>query len=340
MIARRVAWVALLLGLAMVFGAVGKDVVSVVDSTGSVVEIPQPVERVASVYGIGTYYLYALGVGDRLVAAWYVGVKAIDQAPPALARLESRLSQLLSFGDPNVEDLAARGTELVLADASRHSQFAQQMAALGVPVLLESVETPEGVLREMSVLGQAFGLETSLRAVSFGLDYTRVLAAVEEDTAGLAEEERPRVLFLGTDRLEVASGEMYQTRLIEAAGGTSVSQGLRGSWQTVNLEQILVWNPDVILIPSYSTLSASDLLGDPDWQAIRAVKGGRVYVIPRIIAALDTPVPESLLGLLWMERTLYPGRATLDLATEARHFYTTYYGYLLSDAELDQLTTP
>ncbi len=253
----------------------------------------------------------------------------------------SRASRrVLSFGDPNVEDLVRRGVQLVLADASRHVQFAEQMGALGVPVILYSVETPEAIVHAMSVTGQVLGPEATLRAATFALDYERVLDAVQHDTAGVPDEERPRVLFLGTDRLKVASGEMYQARLIEAAGGISVSAGLHGSWQSVNLEQVLLWNPDVIVIPSYSTVAASDILTDPDWQTIRAVKQRRVYVLPRVIAPLDTPVPESLLGILWMAETLYPGRITLDLAQEARHFYATYYAYDLSEAELGQLTGP
>jgi len=52
---------------------------------------------------------------------------------------------------------------------------------------------------------------------------------------------------------------------------------------------------------------------------------------------MDTPVPESLLGVLWLADALYPDLVSLDLRGEAAAFYADYYGLDLTDAELDLL---
>jgi iron complex transport system substrate-binding protein len=326
--------------VAVAWVGLAEDAIEIVDQTGATVRISQPVERLASVYGAGTFYVYTLGAADRLVMAWYIGVKGIANATEAMSRLEPRLEEILSFGDPNVEEIVARDAQLVLVDGSRHATFAEQMAELGVPVIQYLVETPEALAEAVLLTGKALGPEALGRANAFLDDYDRVLSAVADDVEGLAPEERVRVLFLGTDRLQVASGDMYQTYLIEAAGGISVSQELAGYWNEVNLEQVLLWDPDVILIPPYGPVQPADVLNDPDWASIRAVRDGRVRRMPRVIAPMDTPVPESLLGVAWMANLFYPDRVRLDLRTEVDRFYAFYYGYELTEAELDRLTHP
>jgi ABC-type Fe3+-hydroxamate transport system substrate-binding protein len=330
-------WVAVLLVATLASLAQAENEIGLVDQTGRSVVVSQPVERIASVYGSGTYFLYTLGVGDRLVAAWYTGVKGLSQAWDAMFRLEPRLADILCFGDPNVEELAAREPDLILADGARHAAFSETMTNLGIPTIQYLVETPDTLVQAMTITGEALGGDAKARAVQFGDDFARILDTAARDVAAVPDDERPRVLFVGTSPLQVAGGDMYQTLLVEAAGGRSVAAHLVGSWNTVNLEQVLVWNPDVIVIAPYGSVTPSTFLDSPDWQSVRAVAQGRVYRMPRVVAPMDTPVPESVLGIVWLAGVLYPERTTLDMATEATAFYSTYYGYALSAEELAHL---
>ena len=326
------AWVAL------AGGGAATDVVELVDQTGAVVRIERPVARIASVYGMGTFYLYTLGVEDRLVAGWYLGVKGIGQASEAMFRLEPRLEEILLFGEPSVEELVARGAQLILVDGSRHAAFAERMREVGIPVIQYLVETPEALLDAVRLTARVFGPEADARAEAFAADYERVFDTVHDELLALSDEERARVLFVGTSPLRVASGDMYQTHLIEAAGGRSVTDHLFGYWNAVSLEQVLLWDPDVILIPPYGPVRPSDLLESADWGAVRAVREGRVFKMPRLIAAMDAPVPESLLGIVWIANILYPELVSLGLPDEAMHFYETYYGFTVTEEDLSLLT--
>jgi len=317
--------------------AVADEIVEVVDQTGASVRIPQPVQRLVSVYGAGTFYVYTLGASESLVMAWYIGVKGIGQASASMLRLEPRLEEILAFGDPNVEEVVARDAQLVLVDGSRHGAFADQMTELGVPVIRYLVETPDALVEAVLLTGTALGGTALDRANAFIEDYNRLLAAVATDVGSVTPEDRVRVLFLGTNPLQAASGEMYQTFLIEAAGGVSVTKELAGYWNEVNLEQILLWNPNVIVIPPYGPVQPSDILESPDWATIRAVQDGRVHRMPRVIAPMDTPVPESLLGVAWMASRFYPDLVRIDLAAEIDRFYSLYYGYDLTDEERELL---
>ena len=328
----------LILFMMSVLGLATNNNVQVVDQTGRTVSIPQPVTRIVSAYGISTYYVYALGAGDRIVNAWYVQIKGLSKAPAALWKMEPNLDKKLSGGKPNLEDIVARNPDLVLTNPTKHGDLADRLIDLGIPAIQYVAESPQAMKEAMLLTGQALGEDTANRAQEFAAYYDRTMAKIASATKGMPKTERPRVYFCGSSPLRAASGDMYQSLMVDAAGGESVTAGLYGYWNDVNIEQVLVWNPDVIIITSYGGLMPQQILDDPDWQSIPAVRNGRVYKLPALAAAWDTPVPDSLLGIMWLADMLYPNEINIDLASECRAFYNRFYGYTLSDEEVARLT--
>jgi iron complex transport system substrate-binding protein len=315
-------------------------VVEIVDQGGVNVVIPQPVERIASAYSMSTYYVYVVGEGDRLVAAEYLGAR--DEAGKAvMRRIDPNFDAIAGAGgiasqqDLNVEELAALEPDLVLG--SLRSEWLPTVEELGIPIIRYEGETPEKLKEAVLLTGQALGPEATARAQVFVDYYGQTLADILAQTDGIAEDGRPRVYFSGTEPLRVASGEMYQTYMIEAAGGVSVSKDLSGYWNDVNMEQVLIWNPDVIFVPPYGGASVEAITASPEWAEVAAVRNGRVYMVPKLVAPWDTPVPDSVLGIIWMADKLYPGQLTLDCAAETKAFYNQFYNYAISDGEVEAL---
>ncbi len=309
--------------------------VTITDQAGNSVVIPQPVRRVITPYSIATYLVYGVGAADRLVAGGYLGARD----PIGAARMEAidpRFPQLSGYvmnqREINIEEIANLQPDVIFTSA--RSAWLDTVAELDIPIVLFQGESPELLKQSMQIAGQVFGPNAAARAAAWSAYYDRIFSQVMDVTDDLEADERPRLLMVGTEALRVISGDMYQTDIIAAAGGQSVSADLTGSWNDVNLEQVVLWNPDVIVIVPYGSVTPATLVDSPEWQVVAAVQNGRVYKMPSWVAPWDTPVPDSVLGIIWLAQTLFPDRVSLDCAAEAMTFYKTFYDYDLPSDEI------
>jgi iron complex transport system substrate-binding protein len=313
--------------------------VEVIDQGGVTVEVPQPVRNIVSAYGVATYYTYAVGAGDRLVAAAYVGVRgpatqdAMRRIDPNFDTLFSAVSTL-SQSEISLEEVASLQPGLILSSA--RAQWLDTASELNIPILRFEGETPERLKDAMTLIGAVLGPDAAYQAAQFNAYYDDVFARIRQQVSAL-DGPTPRVYFSGTEPLRTISGEMYQTAMIEAAGGESVSKDLTGYWNDVNLEQVLVWNPDVIFVPTYGGATVAAITDSDEWSILPAVQAGKVYQLPQFISPWDTPVPDSILGIIWMAETLYPGQVDLGCQAEVTTFYNRFYDYPISAEEASSL---
>jgi iron complex transport system substrate-binding protein len=316
-------------------------VVSLTDQAGNTLEIEQPVRRLISAYGPSTAIVYSVNAGDRLVAASFLGARD-PQGAAAMERIDTRFPDLIgddyfSQSEFNLEYAATLEPDLVIGGA--RSGWADSVSQLGIQVFLMEAETPDQLKEAVLLIGQLFGPHAASQAKAWVAYYDWVIEINLKDMSDLTQEDRVRVLFTGTEPLRVASGEMYQTDIIEAAGGISVSEDLLGYWNDVNLEQVAIWNPDLIIVPPYGGASVSAITDSLEWQILPAVQSGKVYRMPKLVVPWDTPAPDSVLGIIWMADQLNPGLISLDCGEEAAYFYQTFYNYAISGDEIAAICT-
>jgi len=105
----------------------------------------------------------------------------------------------------------------------------------------------------------------------------------------------------------------------------------------VSPEQILAWQPDVIL--TVDRRFHATMRNDPVWRDVKAVQAGQIHFVPDLpFSWLDNPpAPNRLIGLLWLGKLLYPASFPQDIRAEARRFYALFYQQEPSDAQLDGL---
>lgn len=315
------------------------EVVIVTDQAGNSVEIPQPVYRVISAYGPATALVYSVGAGDRLVSASYLGARD-PQGAAAMERIDPRFQEIMgddnfNQDDFNIEQAALLEPDLVLTSA--RADWLDVSDQLDISVFLFEAETPDLLMEAVLLTGQLFGPHTTAQAEAWVSYYEMVVTRIASQTEAIPEDERPQVLFTGTNPLRVASGDMLQTDIIEFAGGVSVSAELFGFWNDVNMEQIAIWDPEVIIVPPYGGASVEAITESPEWQILDSVQAGFVYRMPKLVAPWDTPAPDSVLGIIWMAQLLNPDLVDLDCSEETQYFYNTFYNYAITVDEIATL---
>jgi iron complex transport system substrate-binding protein len=307
--------------------------VTVTDQAGNTVEIAQPVRRVITPYSIATYLVYGVGAADRLVAAGYLGTRtpvgaarmsAIDPRFPTLS------GYTLNQREINIEQVAQLAPDLIITSA--RTAWLDTVRELNIPFVLLQGESPQLLKESVLLMGELLGPNAKARAETWVEYYDEVFGTIVESTKDIVE--RPKVLFVGEAPLRVISGQMYQTDIIAAAGGRSVSADLTGFWNDVNLEQVALWNPDVIVIAPYGNVTPQTFKESPEWAIIKAVQEGKVYKMPSWVAPWDTPVMDSVLGVIWLAQKLFPERVTLNCALEAQYFFRVFYDHELPEAEI------
>ena len=112
-----------------------------------------------------------------------------------------------------------------------------------------------------------------------------------------------------------------------------------GAGNESDLEQIMVWDPEVIIFDYSSIYDQVPEL--PQWQAVSAVAQGHYYRTPYgPYGWLSSPPSvQRYLGLLWLGDLLYPEYVPYDLQEEVTEYYRLFYGCELTDemyAELMQ----
>ena len=132
-------------------------------------------------------------------------------------------------------------------------------------------------------------------------------------------------------RARFASNETEVLSETVTTGTINTTVSGSGVLTEVDLEQILVWNPEVII---FAPDSCYDAVADaPQWQSISAVASRNYYETPYGPYGWlsSPPAVQRYLGMLWLGKLLYPEYAEYDLQEEVTAYYKLFYGCDLTD---------
>ena len=287
--------------------------------------------RIADAWFAHNALLAMLGASGQVVAT-----VARPQSFVWLYRVAPDLHQAepITGGTMNAEELLRLKTDLVFVTPADPSAEALRRAGLNViPVSFTDVDS---MLRCIDLTARAVGGPLALqRATDYRRYLEQALAEVKQSVAAIPAPRRPRVLHLASvNPLKVDGADTIVDQWITAAGGRNAADGLRGNLQTVSIEQVLAWNPDVIIIAGNGgTLDSSP--SKALWDDVPAVRAGRVYRNPSGVFPWDRYGPELALQLRWAAQVLHPelkaGPTPLVQRTQA--FYQRFFAYDLSAAD-------
>jgi len=305
---------------------------TVTDATGAEVVLPQEVNRIVSIDPMASHIILMLGGGDRLVGATFgpANRTVVDE-------ICRKVSGIPAPGSPkgsNIEEIVRLAPDLVVARGSSAKE-AGQIADAGIPVIMIETESPEDFLSAVGIIGAAIGAEE--RAA----DYVACYRETEERLrAAHAAALQKNVYLAGSGILKTAGAGWYSDALLASGGCRNVAHNeISGGWREVSPEQVCAWNPDMIILTPYCQDETASIRNSSTLGHLDAVKNGEIYRMPRYIAAWDMPVPESILGMLWIGSVSAPDGAGIDMHDEVQEFYARWYEADLDDATIEAILT-
>jgi iron complex transport system substrate-binding protein len=309
-----------------------------IDQRGNEVTVSENVERVVTPYPIATNIIYTIGGQAKLV-----GIDNNSPEDPWLQRIDAGIGEITKVGMPwsvNIEEIVALDPDVVIGV---FGEVKEKLNEVGIPVIELDLGSGSDIESAIRLIGNCLGLEE--KANILALFYQEKMKLIEEQVQSIPENEKIRVMNVGRDSIYTAAiGGCYQDRLINSAGGINVAGNLIGDgWFTqVSIEQILSWNPQVIFVPPYIREgSVEEIINNPKWKNIEAVKTNMVFTVPKGVATWDTPEPESFLAPVWMAQIFYPEDfSNIDIRKEIKNFYKNYYELSISDEEVEQILNP
>ena len=295
--------------------------VTVTDQAGREVTIEKEPSSIVSGYYISSSLLIALGLKDKVV-----GIEAKAAKRPIYKLAAPELTELPNGGTAkefNLETCAALSPDLVILPM-KLKDAAQSLTDLGITVLLVNPESQD-LLTEM--------INTIATATNTNSEAAKLLAYIDSQkdmlTSALSGVEPESVYLAGNSSfLSTAGPSMYQSSIIELAGGKNAADSITDTyWAEISYEQLLAWDPSYIIIASDAEYTVDDIMNDPNLAECTAVKSSHVYAIPGDMEALDSPVPAGILASVWLAGILHPDQVSTDTyTTEMTNYYETFYG--------------
>lgn len=151
------------------------------------------------------------------------------------------------------------------------------------------------------------------------------------------EERKPKVLLLAgwTRGITPIGSRTTGHQTITITGGRNAAAEINGSANQVPLEQVLGWDPDVIMIQATDPATPETLYAEPLLQTVAAVRDRRVCKVPLGGNRWET-TQESSMAWVWWARLLHPDRFATPVRPVMRDTYRFLYGCDLTDADIDE----
>jgi iron complex transport system substrate-binding protein len=310
------------------------------DALGREVELPRDLQRIAPSGTLAQVVLYTfspdllVGLSNDLTAD---EKRFMDDAIVALPVFGRMTADTL-----NLEAIMVAAPQVIIDVGQPADAIAGNLddiqARTGIPTIFIQMDSLETMITAYETLGELF--DRAERASKMGDYISDTITNVVNIAAGIPQSERVRVFYAQADGLTAFVDQTIHSDVIDFVGAINVAQieeTLRGGIAEISMEQLILWSPDVVLFAPESIFDYVE--SRAEWGAIAAISEGRFYEVP--VGPHNwmgrPPSVNRLIGIRWLANLLYPDIFSFDMAEEARVFYSLFYHYELTDAQIEQL---
>lgn len=318
----------------------------ITDMAGRKVTVPTA-ENIKSVFSTGpvaAIFLYMVAP-DKLLG-WNYELNDVEKSI-----ILDKYQDLPNFGmgdAVNYEAVIAANPTIAINSGKINDAMVSDCDALseslGIPVVAVDNELNNSV-EAFRFMGELLGVEDHAEELA---QYAEQVFTDINALSDIPEEKKVSVYFgNGEDSLETAPRGSQHAQILDVINAVNVADLELGDGSRVQIsaEQLLAWDPDVIVVngepkaDKSGSSAAEDILSNPDYASLKAVQDQKVYGTPNApFSWVDRPAgPNRLIGMRWFSALIYPEYIKCDINEEIHKFFDLFYHVDLSDEQLENV---
>ena len=318
----------------------------ITDMAGRKVTVPtaENIESVFSAGPVAAIFLYMVAP-DKLLG-WNYELNDVEKSI-----ILDKYQDLPNFGmgdAVNYEAVIAANPTIAINSGKINDAMVSDCDALseslGIPVVAVDNELNNSA-EAFRFMGELLGVEDHAEELA---QYAEQVFTDINALSDIPEEKKVSVYFgNGEDSLETAPRGSQHAQIPDAINAVNVADLELGDGSRVQIsaEQLLAWDPDVIVVngepkaDKSGSSAAEDILSNPDYASLKAVQDQKVYGTPNApFSWVDRPAgPNRLIGMRWFSALIYPEYIKCDINEEIHKFFDLFYHVDLSDEQLENV---
>ena len=311
------------------------------DSAGREVELPANITKISPSGALAQMFILAIAPDLLITTASEYPAEMLQYIPENVSALPI-VGQFYGSDDLNFESIAAIGPEVVIDIGEPKKTIVEDMDSITENLAIPAIHitaaldsSPEA----FRTLGKILNREEEGEALAQYCE--KVLSQTADIMARFGENKKTALYCLGDAGLNVLAATSFHSEILDYVTDNLAvvdKPSSRGSGNETDMEQLLLWNPEILLFAPesiYSTVSS-----DAAWQQMQAVQSGAYYEVPNgpYNWMGSPPSINRYLGMQWLTKILYPEYAEFDLYETVSEYYSLFYHHDLTQAEYDALT--
>lgn len=318
----------------------------ITDMAGRKVTVPaaENIESVFSAGPVAAIFLYMVAP-DKLLG-WNYELNDVEKSI-----ILDKYQDLPNFGmgdAVNYEAVIAANPTIAINSGKINDTMVSDCDALseslGIPVVAVDNELNNSA-EAFRFMGELLGVEDHAEELA---QYAEQVFTDINALSDIPEEKKVSVYFgNGEDSLETAPRGSQHAQIFDVINAVNVADLELGDGSRVQIsaEQLLAWDPDVIVVngepkaDKSGSSAAEDILSNPDYASLKAVQDQKVYGTPNApFSWVDRPAgPNRLIGMRWFSALIYPEYIKCDINEEIHKFFDLFYHVDLSDEQLENV---
>lgn len=315
----------------------------ITDMAGRTVVVPDEIETVFSSSTVTAIFMYTLAP-DKLLG-WNYELNELEKSIileeyhdlPNFGMGDSINYEVVIAADPTIAVNVGTINDKMISDCDKLSK------SLGVPVVAVDGDLSASA-EAYRFMGELLGEEEQAEKLASYAEKT--FADIEK--MEVPEDKKVRIYYgNGEDSLETAPAGSAHGQIIDMVNAVNVAdlEMGEGSRVQISAEQLLAWDPDVIVVngePKADTSGASAaeaILANPDYASLKAVQDQQVYGTPNTpFSWMDRPMgPNRIVGIRWLSGLIYPEYLNYNVDEEVKEFFDLFYHVQLTDEQLENI---